>query len=162
MRVAILTVSDKGARGERVDESGVYLKEAMLKKGAEVSSYDIVPDELEQIKEKLIDYADNLKVDLVLTTGGTGFSPRDVTPEATLAVVDRRVPGFSEAMRQASLKITPYAMLSRAESGIRKNTIIINLPGSLKAVRENLEIILPVLPHALQMLEGEEHCQEKP
>lgn len=157
MKVAILTVSDKGSRGERVDESGAYLKQAMSAAGAEIVAYEIVPDEKDIIQEKLINFADNLAVDLVLTTGGTGLSPRDVTPEATLAVIDRKTPGFGEAMRQASLKVTPHAMLSRAESGIRGKTLIINLPGSLKAVKENLEVILPALPHAIEVLRGEAH-----
>lgn len=161
MRVAILTVSDKSAKGERVDESGAYLKEAITKNGDEIVAYDVIPDEMDQIKEKLVHYADDLKLDLVLTTGGTGFSPRDLTPEATLEVVTRRIPGFPEAMRAASLRITPYAMLSRSESGIRGSTIIINLPGSLKAVKENLSVFLSTLPHALLMLRGEEHQQNK-
>lgn len=145
-----------------MDESSPYLKQAMLDAGAEIAAQDIVPDELGEIKARLIHYADQMKVDLVLTTGGTGFSQRDVTPEATLAVIERRTPGLAEAMRQASLKITPYAMLSRAESGIRGTTIIVNLPGSLKAVQENLDVIKPVLGHALDMLKGEEHSTDKP
>lgn len=125
--------------------------------GAEIAAYEIVPDEKDVIQKKLINFADNLAVDLVLTTGGTGLSPRDVTPEATLAVIDRKAPGFGEAMRQASLKVTPHAMLSRAESGIRGKCLIINLPGSLKAVKENLEVILPAIPHAIEVLRGETH-----
>lgn len=157
MKVAVLTVSDKGSRGERVDESGPYIRDKMLKIGAKIVAFEIVPDELDQIKDKLIHYADDVGADVVLTTGGTGLSPRDVTPEATLAVIDRRASGFTEAIRTESLKETPNAMLSRAESGLRGSTIIVNLSGSLRAVREQLDVLIPVLPHALEMLQGKEH-----
>ena len=157
MKVAILTVSDKGSRGERVDESGPYIKDEMIKAGAQIVATGIVADEIDEIKQKLLEYCDDLKADVVVTTGGTGFSPRDVTPEATLMVIDRRAPGIAEAIRVKSLETTPFAMLSRAESGIRGNTLIINLSGSLPAVREQLSIVLPVIPHALEMLEGKEH-----
>jgi len=155
VKVAILTISDKGSRGERVDESGKILQEMMKKNGAEIVSYQIIPDEKRLIAKDLRILADNEKVDLILTTGGTGFSPRDVTPEATLSVIDKKAPGFAEAMRMESLKITPNAMLSRAISGIRGKTLIINLPGSPKAARECLEIILPAIPHGIKILRGE-------
>lgn len=157
MRVAILTVSDKGSKGEREDTSGAFIKAALETQGTEIVDYEIVADDYEAIRAKLIIYADIKNVDLILTTGGTGLSPRDVTPEATLDVMNRAAPGFAEAVRAASLKITPKAMLSRAVSGQRGKTIIINLPGSLKAVQEHLEVILPVLPHALEMAQGLGH-----
>ena len=153
-RVGIITASDKGSRGEREDLSARVIREEVTKIGGEVLEYAIVPDEEEQIKNKLIEFTDNKGLDLILTTGGTGFSPRDVTPEATLAVVDRLVPGIPELMRAESFKITPRAVLSRAAAGIRKQTLIINLPGSPKAVRENLSWILPALPHGLDILKG--------
>lgn len=153
-RVGILTASDKGSRGEREDLSAQVIREEVAKINGEVIEYVIVPDELEIIQNKLIEFADVKKLDLVLTTGGTGFSLRDITPEATLAVVDRIVPGIPELMRMESYKLTPRAVLSRAAAGIRKSTLIINLPGSPKAVRENLEWILPALPHGLDILKG--------
>lgn len=155
-RVAILTVSDKGSRGEREDISGLSAEEALGRKGWVVEARDTVPDEVRVIVQKLEFYCDELRVDLVLTTGGTGLSPRDVTPEATLQVIEREAPGFAEAMRAASMSVTPHAMLSRAVSGIRESTLIINLPGSPRAVRENLEVILPALPHGLEKLRGDE------
>ena len=155
IKVAVLTVSDKGSRGEREDTSGPAIKEIAEAEGAQVIFYDIIPDEQYEIEEKLVRLADFEDVDLILTTGGTGFSPRDVTPEATLSVIERNAPGFAEAIRAESLKITPHAMLSRAVSGIRGQTIIINLPGSEKAVRESLAVIMPALPHGLQILKGQ-------
>lgn len=155
MRIAIVTVSDKGSRGERVDTAGPAIREIMEGRGAEVVSYEIVPDERQLIESALIEIADREGTDIIFTTGGTGFSPRDVTPEATLAVVDRLAPGIPEAMRSASLAVTPHAMLSRATAGIREKTLIVNMPGSEKAVRESLEIILPALPHAVEILRGE-------
>jgi molybdenum cofactor synthesis domain-containing protein len=155
-RVAILTVSDKGSRGEREDLSGLAVEEAVLDRGWRVEARDIVPDEPGDIEAKLRYYCDELGVDLVLTTGGTGLSPRDVTPEATRRVIEREAPGFAEAMRTASLQVTPHAMLSRAVSGIRASTLIVNLPGSPRAARENLEVILPALPHGLEKLCGDE------
>lgn len=148
---AVLTLSDKGSRGERADASGPAIGE-MLKGIAEVKFYDILPDERHLIREKLLEYSG--KVDLILTTGGTGLSPRDVTPEATLDVIDREVPGFAEAMRMEGLKKTRTAMLSRAVAGVRGQTLIINLPGSPKAVRENLETIIDALPHAIEKIKG--------
>jgi len=155
-RVAILTVSDRGARREREDLSGDTAQDAVEKMGWVVEVRDIVPDELEQVADRLRYYCDELAVNLVLTTGGTGLSPRDVTPEATRRVMEREAPGFAEAMRAASLHKTPHAMLSRAVSGIRSSTLIINLPGSPRAVRENLEVILTALPHGLEKLCGDE------
>jgi len=154
IRVAILTLSDKGFRGERVDQSGPALAEA-LKEHAQVVESLLLPDDSEQIQQALIRLADSGSVDVVFTTGGTGFTPRDVTPEATLAVVERIAPGIPEAMRQASLKSTPHAMLSRAAAGIRKHTLIINLPGSPRAALECMGVFLPAMPHAVETLRGE-------
>jgi molybdenum cofactor synthesis domain-containing protein len=153
--LGILTVSDKGSRGEREDESGKVIKELLAAFNARLAKYDIVPDERELISGKLVEWADKEGIDLILTTGGTGLSPRDVTPEATLAVLERMAPGFAEAMRAESLGKTPMAMLSRAVCGIRGRSLIINLPGSPRAVRECLEVILPALPHAIEVLRGE-------
>ena len=152
-KTGIMTLSDKGSQGLREDKSGPLIQ-TMLKSSAiyEVVKTIILPDDIETIKNALIDWADNDDLDLILTTGGTGFSQRDWTPEATMAVCDRMAPGIPEAMRYASLQITPKAMLSRAAAGIRKKTLIINLPGSPKAVKENLEAILPALDHGLEML----------
>lgn len=151
----ILTVSDKGARGERHDECSGVIRKCLASLEIQWVKYDIVPDEREAILDKLKEWADETGLDLVLTNGGTGLSPRDVTPEATLAIVDRVVPGFTETMRAEGLKKTPLAMLSRAVAGIRGNTLIINLPGSPKAVEECLEAVLPALPHAMETLMGE-------
>ncbi|MFZ5645172.1 MAG: MogA/MoaB family molybdenum cofactor biosynthesis protein [Bacillota bacterium] len=153
-RVGIITASDKGFAGEREDQSSAAIREIISGLGWSVEEYRIVPDDPDTIKEALIDMADRKKLDLVLTTGGTGFSPRDNTPEATKAVVDREVPGIPEVMRAVSLKKTSRAMLSRAAAGIRHRTLIINLPGSQKAVRECLEAILDALPHGLEILTG--------
>jgi len=150
----ILTVSDKGARGERPDESGKAIQECLTPFGIRWARYEIVPDERQAISDKLKEWAEE-GLDLILTTGGTGLSPRDVTPEATLAILDRIAPGFTEVMRAESLKKTPFAMLSRAIAGIRKNTLIINLPGSPKAVEECLAAISSALPHAIETLRGE-------
>ncbi|MCK4242840.1 MAG: molybdopterin adenylyltransferase [Dehalococcoidia bacterium] len=151
----ILTISDKGSRGEREDESGKAIKKLLALLGARLVKYDIVPDEREIISQKLIQWADEEDIDLIITTGGTGLSPRDVTPEATLAVLERMVPGLAETMRAESLKKTPMAMLSRGVAGIRRGSLIINLPGSPKAVQECLEVVLPALPHAMEVLKGE-------
>ena len=154
MKIAILTVSDRGYRGEREDTAGPAIAEELAELCPETIARDIVPDEPEMIAAKLRYYADELGIDLAITTGGTGFSPRDVTPEATNSVIDRQVPGIAEAMRHESLKITPRAMLSRATSGIRKSTLIINLPGSPKACRECLQTIKPALVHGVEVLGG--------
>lgn len=153
-KVGILTSSDKGARGEREDLSGQVIREMMLDIGGEVVVYQVVPDEFDILRNSMVTYCDELKLDLIVTTGGTGLAKRDVTPEATLAVIEREVPGMAEAMRAASLVKTKFAMLSRAVVGTRGNTLIINLPGSPKGVRECLEVLLPVLPHALEILQG--------
>lgn len=153
IRAAILTVSDKGYSGERTDLSGPAIAHALEGK-ALVTCQEIVPDDLEQIKAKLIEYSD-LELDLVFTTGGTGFAPRDVTPEATLAIAERQAQGIAEAIRAKSLEITPFAMLSRAAAGIRGKTLIINLPGSPKAALECLEVFLPVMNHAIETLRGD-------
>jgi len=152
-KIGIITVSDKGSRGERVDESGPAIRE-MVETLGQVVSYKILPDDTDVLKEAMVDMSDREKVELILTTGGTGLSQRDNTPEATLAVIEREVPGLPEAMRAESLKKTNRAMLSRAVAGVRKNTLIINLPGSVKGVRECLGVILPALPHALDILTG--------
>ena len=152
-RIGVLTLSDKGSRGERVDTSGPLAAELVQPLG-QVEFEQILPDEKEQIYELLCLWSDEHKLDLILTTGGTGLSPRDVTPEATLKAIDREVPGIAEAMRVQNLEKAPRAMLSRGIAGMRSNTLIINLPGSPKAVRENLLILLPVLEHALQISSG--------
>ncbi|ADL03661.1 MogA/MoaB family molybdenum cofactor biosynthesis protein [Lacrimispora saccharolytica] len=153
-RAGIVTLSDKGAAGEREDVSGAVIREILEKSGFEVISYRLLADEGEALKEELIRLSDKVECDLVLTTGGTGFSPRDVTPEATLAVADRNAPGISEAIRAYSMTVTKRAMLSRGASVIRGATLIINLPGSPKAVRESLEYILDPLFHGLEILSG--------
>jgi len=156
---AILTVSDRSAAGTREDLSGPALGQAVVRAGWTVSATAIIPDELQQISAKLITWADSDEFHIILTTGGTGFSPRDVTPEATEAVIDRRAPGLAEAMRSGSLKITSHAMLSRAAAGIRKNTLIINLPGSPKGALENFRIVAPVFPHAVQLLNNDDRAE---
>ncbi len=153
LRTAILTLSDRSSRGERDDLSGPVLVEIIKSQGWDVVETLIIPDDLDVIRDTLILWADSGNLDLILTTGGTGFTPRDITPEATRHVVDKLAPGITEAMRLESLKITPHAMLSRAVAGIRGNVLIINLPGSPKAARENLEVVLPVLGHAVQLLQ---------
>ena len=151
---AVLTVSDRSFRGERPDGGGPLVAEILKNEGYEISITAIVPDEQDQIEEKLRQIADSGQVQLLVTTGGTGFAPRDVTPEATLAVCERMTPGIPEAMRYASMQITNRAMLSRAQAGIRGRTLIINLPGSPRAAKENLEAVLPALSHGLEILSG--------
>ena len=153
-KAAVLTVSDRCSRGERPDEGGPLVAELLKNAGYEVIQTMIVPDERGRIEAALRQWCDREPVDLIVTTGGTGFAPRDVTPEATIAVCDRLTPGIPEAMRYASLQVTNRAMLSRAAAGIRKGTLIVNLPGSPKAARENLEAVLPALAHGLEMLSG--------
>lgn len=156
----ILTLSDKGARGERQDTSGPQLQQQLMAHGPFVIRKSaIIADEFEAIVQTLTDWVDNDRLQLILTTGGTGLSPRDITPEATLAVIERQVPGISEAMRAASLEKTVHAMLSRGVCGIRKQCLLINLPGSKKAAQENLQVVLPALSHAIAKLSGnEEDC----
>ena len=150
---AVITVSDRASRGEYEDVTGQVLVQMLKDAGYDVVETSLVPDERDQIEAELIRLSDQ-NIALILTTGGTGFAPRDVTPEATLTVIDRAAPGIAEAIRARSLAITPRAMLSRAVSGLRGKTLIINLPGSPKAVRESLEVVLPVLPHAVETLSG--------
>lgn len=161
MRFGILTISDRSWRGERPDLSGPALAEAVRAQGWQVLETGILPDEVQVIAQKLADWADSAHFDVILTTGGTGFAPRDVTPEATRQVVERLTPGFDEAMRAASLKIHSHAMLSRAVSGIRKRTIIINLPGSPKGAVENLLVIAPTLSHAVELLREAPDSEQK-
>jgi molybdopterin adenylyltransferase len=161
-KVVVLTISDRGSKGEREDSSGPLIQEMIKGLPAEIIHYEIIPDEKDEIVEALMKSADRLKADLILTTGGTGLSPRDVTPDATLKVIEKEVPGFAEAMRAESLKKTPHAMISRAVVGIRGVSLIVNLPGSPKSVKENLSVILPALPHALSKLKGDpDECGEK-
>ncbi len=151
----ILTVSDKGARGEREDLSGQEIRRIIGALSFRVEAYEVVPDDKEMIARKLIEFADEKGLDLIVTTGGTGLSPRDVTPEATREVLDKEIPGMAEVMRAEGYKITPFAMLSRALAGVRCRSLIINLPGSPQAVRENLGVILPLLQHALEKIQGD-------
>ena len=152
MRFGILTLSDRSSRGERADASGPALMAVIQGEGWSVIKQEVLPDEQTAIREILAAWADSGDVDVILTTGGTGFSPRDVTPEATRAVIQRDAPGLAEAMRAASLRVTPHAMLSRVVTGIRGKTLIINLPGSPRGAVENFQVIIPVLPHAIQLL----------
>lgn len=161
-RLGIITASDKGSVGQREDLSGALIKELFEAYEYELVAYEVLADERSIISEKLIDYADNQLIDIIVTTGGTGFSPRDFTPEATEDVIHRRVPGIAEAMRSHSLTITPKAMFGRGIAGIRNQTLIINLPGSPKAVREHLTYLLPHLKHALDVLIGQgTECGQK-
>jgi molybdenum cofactor synthesis domain-containing protein len=155
MRVGVLTISDKASRGERDDRGGPTIREMMEAAGARIAEYAVVPDERDQIAETLRRMADVLDLDLVLSTGGTGLAPRDVSPQATREVVEYEVPGLAEAMRAASLAKTPAAMLSRAIAGVRRHTLIVNLPGNPRGGRECLEVILPALPHAVSLLRSE-------
>ncbi len=153
-RIGVLTLSDKGARGEREDESSRLIGEMVSALG-DVIRYQVIPDDQDKIILMLKSWVDDLHLDLILTTGGTGLSPRDCTPQATETVLDYQVPGMAEAMRSASLKKTPHAMVSRALVGVRRQTLIVNLPGSPKGACENLAVLLPVLPHALAKLQGD-------
>jgi molybdopterin adenylyltransferase len=153
--VGVLTISDKGSKGQRPDKSGEAVKEGVSSIGSKIAKYQVVPDEKDIIAATLRDWADGGEVDVVFTTGGTGLGKRDITPEATLSIVDRIVPGIAEAMRIKSLEKTPMAMLSRAVAGQRGQCLIINLPGSPKAVRECLEAVLPAIPHAVEIIKGE-------
>jgi molybdopterin adenylyltransferase len=155
-RAVIITVSDRGARGERKDTSGPEIAGMLQPLGIEIVGRRIIPDEKEMIRQCLIEWSDGEKTDLILTTGGTGVSPRDVTPDATREVIDREIPGMAEEMRRRSASITPHAMISRALAGIRGRTLIINLPGSPKGARENLSVLLPALPHAIEKIKGDD------
>lgn len=152
IRFGLLTLSDRSSKGEREDASGPALARLIQAEGWSVTRQQILPDDESAIRQSLIEWTDSEELDVILTTGGTGFSPRDVTPEATRSVIEREAPGLAEAMRSESLKITPHAMLSRVVTGIRKKTLIVNLPGSPKGAVENLQVIVPVLPHAVQLL----------
>ena len=152
---AVLTVSDKGSRGEREDTSGPALQEMLVTEGFQVVAAAVVPDDIERIRERLLEYVDTRAIDLVVTTGWTGVDPRDVTPDATRGILDREVPGMAEAMRAESLKRVPAAMLSRAVVGIRGKTLIVNLPGSPGGATENLAVLLPAIPHAVEKIHGE-------
>ena len=155
IRVAILTISDRSFRGVRADTSGLALEQVAHSQGWQVIKKAILPDEAIMLQKELTCLADGGEADLILTTGGTGFGPRDVTPEATLAVIERLAPGLAEAIRAESLRITPHAMLSRAVTGIRAKTLIVNLPGSPTGAVESLQVVLPVLPHAIELLRGD-------
>jgi molybdenum cofactor synthesis domain-containing protein len=153
--LGIVTISDKAWQGERVDQSGQVIRDVFSAVDCQVVEYEVIPDEIDIIAQKLVQWADKGGVDVIITTGGTGLGPRDVTPEATLSIVDRVVPGLAEMMRAQSFSITPFSMLSRAVAGVRKRCLIINLPGSPKAVRECLEVILPAISHATEIIKGE-------
>ncbi|MFH1635616.1 MAG: MogA/MoaB family molybdenum cofactor biosynthesis protein [Chloroflexota bacterium] len=159
LRFGILTVSDRSSRGERPDASGPALQNQVADQGWNVARVDIVPDDFRILQDTLARWADSGDLDVILTSGGTGFSPRDITPEATQTVVERPAPGLAEAMRTASLKVTPHAMLSRAAAGIRGRTLIINLPGSPKAAVENLDAVISVLSHAVQLLQDDTRAE---
>ncbi len=152
--IGVLTLSDKGARGAREDESGRILQEMVAPLG-EVIEYKVIPDDEDLIVDTLVEWVDTKKLDLILTTGGTGLTPRDITPEATARVLEQQIPGMAEAMRMASMQKTPHAMLSRALAGVRRKSLIVNLPGSPKGARENLEVVLPALEHALLKIKGD-------
>jgi molybdopterin adenylyltransferase len=153
-KLGIITISDKASTGKRPDQSGPVIKDSFAADDCELVNYEVIPDERQLIERKLTEWADGGQMDIILTTGGTGLAPRDVTPEATLAVVDKEVPGLAEVMRAKSFVITPNAMLSRAAAGMRQQCLIINLPGSPKAVAECLEVIRPVLSHAVDVIKG--------
>jgi molybdopterin adenylyltransferase len=155
LNLGIITISDKAWQGQRPDKSGQVIRDSFSAVDSQVVKYEVIPDEADIIASKLVQWADEGSVDIILTTGGTGLGPRDVTPETTLSVVDKVAPGFGEMMRAQTFSITPLSMLSRAVAGVRKKCLIINLPGSPKAVGECLEVILPVLPHAVEVIKGE-------
>ncbi|MDD2670762.1 MAG: MogA/MoaB family molybdenum cofactor biosynthesis protein [Syntrophales bacterium] len=155
IRAGVITVSDKGSAGLREDLSGLEVARLLEDSSMEVVCRDIVPDEKDVIRRKLVEYADEKGLDLVVTTGGTGVGPRDITPDATLEVIEKQVPGIGEAMRMKGLEITPYSLISRATAGIRGCTLIVNLPGSPKAAREGLSIVLPALPHMILKIKGD-------
>src|SRR4030042_3689272 len=158
-KIAVITVSDKGYKGEREDRSGKYIIDFFKEKGWDIAEYSIVPDEVSMIREKIKEICDLGKANLILTTGGTGFSQKDVTPEATKEIVEKEVPGFSEVIRIEGQKKTPRSILSRGVSGIRKSTLIINLPGSIKGVKDSLELIYASLPHGIDILtEQDSEC----
>lgn len=155
LNLGIITISDKAWQGRRSDQSGPAIRQSLSMVDSRVVKYEVIPDEADIIASKLAQWADDGSVDIILTTGGTGLGQRDVTPEATLSILDKVVPGLAEMMRAQSFSITPLSMLSRAVAGIRRKCLIINLPGSPKAVRECLEVILPALPHAVEIIKGE-------
>ncbi len=162
LRVAVLTISDKSFRGEREDRSGKYILQYFKEKGWQIADYEIIPDEKDKIEKKLTDISDKGKADLIITTGGTGLSSRDVTPEATDNIIEKKVPGFCELIRIEGQKKTPRSILSRGVSGIRKKTLIINFPGSIKGVKDSLEIIYSPLPHGIDILTGiDEECGQE-
>ena len=161
INAVVITVSDACARGERRDESGAALVELLKEIGAQIAATEIVPDDLDPLSDKLRRYADRADVNLIMTTGGTGFAPRDNTPEATRAVIQREAPGLAEAMRIETLRQTPMAMISRGVCGIRNGALIVNLPGSPAGVRESFVIIKPVLPHAIALLTGKPHSEAR-
>lgn len=161
-KAAVVTVSDKGAAGEREDLGGVVVRDALVDAGIEVARREIVPDDLEELTYLLHELCDS-GLDLVVTTGGTGLSERDITPEATLAVIEKEIPGIAEAMRAKSMRITPHAMISRAVCGLKGSTLIVNLPGSPKGAGECLDVVMPALPHALEVLSGQaSECADGP
>jgi len=160
IRFATLTVSDRSSQGVRTDLSGPALAEMVIEQGWQTQPVLVVPDEIEVIRAALAELAASGEVDVILTTGGTGFAPRDVTPEATLQVIEKQAPGIAEAMRQQSLSITPHGMLSRAVAGIAGSTLVVNLPGSPKAARENFEVIVPVLPHVVDLLRDDPKAEQ--
>lgn len=154
LRVGVLTISDKGSAGKRADVSGQVIKDTVAAAFCEVARYDIIPDEAPLIAERLREWADEGEIDVILTTGGTGLGPRDVTPEATLSIIDKEVPGFAEIVRVKTFEKTPMSILSRAVAGVRKKCLIVNMPGNPKAVRENLEIIMPAIIHGVGIITG--------
>ena len=161
-RAGIITISDKGSQGKREDLSGPAIAKMLAGAAISIDKTIIIPDEIDQIAQTIIQFADIEKLDLILTTGGTGVSPRDLTPDATLKVIHKEIPGMAEAMRLASMKITPHAMISRAIAGIRNRSLIINLPGSPKGATENLAVVLPAITHAIEKIQGDERDCAQP